>query len=180
MRGLSGSLVVMLGLSAVLLGCDSNESKDPLFVVQLNWDQAADLDLHVWADPNTQCSQDKCDIPDGEISEDVTNGTGPESFTATRDARDLRYRIGANLHWFEPPTVAGARMPTLSVTIYDEDGATETFNYGPYSLTTAIDDGGYPVMGSTESWWRPIDILVTDGVAAVAAADQTLLYDSPS
>ena len=43
---------------------------------------------------------------------------------------------------------------------------------GPYTLSVANGNGGYPVTGNTASWWRPCDItLGSDGTVQVVAAD---------
>ena len=54
------------------------------------------------------------------------------------------------------------------------------YTYGPYELMVDIEDGGYPVTGDTESWWWPLDILVSDTEnVTVLPATTTALQDSP-
>lgn len=147
-----------------------------LFSVTLRWDQPADLDLHVWLSPGLQCSQDRCGTGNGIMSTDDIDGTGPETYEAPNESfQNNRFRVGVNLHTFNPPSIPGPRSATVLVT--GPGGLSVT--YGPYELTEDIQDGGYPVSGNTASWWRPLDIVVEDGSVSLEAPDGTALMDPP-
>ena len=86
------------------------------------------------------------------------------------------YRVGVNLHTFNPPSIPGPRNATITVT----DHMGMEYTYGPYVLTVAIEDGGYPITGDTDSWWRPLDFLVSDSEnVTVVPATTTALQDPP-
>ncbi|MBX3096314.1 MAG: hypothetical protein KF812_05575 [Fimbriimonadaceae bacterium] len=167
---------ILLGLSLFFIlacGGSGGPSQDLLFTVKLTWDQSADLDLHVWMTPTSQCSQDGCNFEDMEMSPDFTTGTGPELYKAYKGLGSGRLRVGVNLHEIKPPASAGPRSATISIT--DITGAVVA-TFGPYVLTDPIEDGGYPVTGDTTSWWRPCDIIVAaDGTYSVVAPDMTPL-----
>lgn len=183
-------LFVAVLVVGVMLACDSTDSEpnnpdipptpSAPFEVKLTWDQAADLDLHVWISPDNQCSQDdNCSVDDGALSEDITNGTGPEVYTAPVGLVDRRYRVGVNLHFFNAPTTPGPRTAMVEVTLHPLSSSPQVSTYGPYTFTTAIIDGGYPVTGNTDGWWRPVDIIDQNGTLSVEAPDGTPLNDPP-
>jgi len=182
-------LFVAVLVVGVMLACDSADPEDPPppppspvapFTVELNWDQAADLDLHIWWAPDRQCSQDGCGSGVGGMSQDVTNGTGPETYFAPAAfTGDRRYRVGVNLHWFNAPTTPGPRTAMVEVILHPSSDNPQVYSYGPYTFTTAIDDGGYPVTGNTESWWRPVDIVDAGGTFSVQVPDGIPLNDPP-
>ena len=63
---------------------------------RITWNQANDLDLHVYDDAgNHTFYSDPTAIPDAELSEDVTNAGGPETFTDQRvpSSRSFGYRV---------------------------------------------------------------------------------------
>ena len=161
-------LVLFLALASPVLfsGCIFGDSafgdSDVLgvspFHVELTWDQPADLDLRIWLSPTSQCSQNGCVSSQGFLTNDDISGTGPETYTAPQNNGMQTYRVGVNLHTFNPPAIPGPRQATITVTAHTG----EVYTYGPYELTVAIEDGGYPVIGDTESWWRPLDIRVGD------------------
>ena len=190
MRISSDLVLVAVLVVGVFLACDSSDPDPPPspspspvapFTVELNWDQAADLDLHVWLAPDNQCSQDVCGSGNGGLSQDVTNGTGPETYFARAAfLGETRYRVGVNLHWFNAPTTPGPRTAMVEVILRPSRPDSSVHSYGPYTFTTAIVDGGYPVTGNTDSWWRPVDIVHQEnGHLSVEAPDATPLNDPP-
>ena len=170
----------LVGTSPMILSsCDSSSLAEHgvgRFIVSLEWDQPADLDLHVWLSPGLQCSPDGCGTGNGIMSTDDIDGTGPETYDAPNESfQNNRFRVGVNLHTFNPPSIPGPRSATVRVLV--PGGLLAT--YGPYELTADIQDGGYPVTGNTASWWRPVDIVVEDGSVSVEAPDGTPLMDPP-
>lgn len=178
-------LVVVLVIG-VMVACDTTAPVEqpiltvPPFLVELTWDQDADLDLHVWQTPDNQCSQDdNCSGTEGMMSTDDTEGTGPEIYTGPVGTPDGRYRVGVNLHFINPPTTAGPRTAMLKVTLLPGTANPQVSTYGPYTFTSEVVNGGYPVTGNTTGWWRPVDILVAGASRSVVSADNTPLNDPP-
>ena len=86
------------------------------------------------------------------------------------------YRVGENLHTFNPPAIPGLRHATIKVT----DHMGTTYTYGPYEVMVDIEDGGYPVTGDTESWWRSLDINVNEGeIVFMVSPSATPLQNPP-
>ena len=168
--------VLLAALPFVFGGCpiSSDSSADDLVMIELNWDQDADLDIHLWQTPSTQCSNTECTLPNMSITDDVTAGKGPEIITLKNSIADGRYRVAANFHEVLPPALHGNRTATIKFWV-KEAGTWNSTTYGPYTFTVEIGSGGFPVTGNTESWWRPFDFQVSGGVITVLAADSTPL-----
>jgi hypothetical protein len=182
----SRTLLASIIVFAVLFpACDPTEEASELvpFSVTLDWDERVDMDLHVWLSPSYQCSQDRCPRGTGIMSSDDTDGSGREQYSAPVQYGDNRYRVGVNLHWYEGPEVVRPRTATLDVfVVRDSLGNREsrTHRFGPYLFEERIDDGGYPVIGNTRSWWRPVDIVMAGDSIRVESPDNTPLGDPPS
>lgn len=93
---------------------------------RIDWDtDATDIDLHVWDEAGTHAFYgDRTAIPEGEVSEDVTTGSGPEFFrTATNDGRRFTY----GLCYFGSSGSSPATVATVTLT--DPDGSRRTATY---------------------------------------------------
>ena len=165
---------LLVGIPIISGGCPAPQSSDDFIIVELTWDQIADLDIHVWQTPSTQCSNTECSLDKFSISDDVTDGTGPETVTMMYGIPDGRYRIAANFHEIKPPALHGSRTATIKVS-YKVNNEWNVVTYGPYTFTTEIGSEGYPVTGNTESWWRPVDIEKIGDTVTLLPADSTPL-----
>jgi hypothetical protein len=141
-------------------------NNDFYFRVTLTWDGDGDVDLHTW-DPNLEHSYFRNkQISSGELDADNTQSFGPENFTC-RVLTPGRYKFGIDAY-----NRSSGRKVLIHVTINRGPNAGQTFDYGPYTLTTTDGDSNYPVTGNTASWWRPVDIVVgSDSSITVQAPD---------
>lgn len=144
-----------------------------LVLVRVTWQSPADMDSHVWATPTDHCWVDACTTANVTGPTDDITGASGEEITIGTGAAAGTYRFGVNLHEFPVGSTPGDRTVNIEVSYSDGSGL-HTANYGPYVLNTPIGHGGYPVTGSTASWWRPFDVIVLpNGTAQLQAADST-------
>ncbi|MFQ5810583.1 MAG: carboxypeptidase regulatory-like domain-containing protein [Armatimonadota bacterium] len=172
----SGNNVIVIRAS----NCRGNSLSPPIpaqwtatfiFRVTLTWDATTDMDLHMWGPGlggSTQhCYYSRSQIDAGELDYDNTSGYGPENFTA-RTLIPGRYAIGANFYSGGVPVGCTIRVTAPAT------GATDL---GPHTLTTPNYNDGYPIAGTTSSWWRAADIIVAaDGSVSVVAPDIGVAY----
>jgi hypothetical protein len=146
-----------------------------LFRVTLTWNAATDMDLHTWGPGSgggTQHSYYGTETIDaGTLDYDNTSGYGPENFTAHgAPIVPGRYAVGVNYFSGAVPVDC-----TIRVTV-PGSGAVDL---GPHTLATPNGNSGYPVTGTTASWWRAADIIVaSDGSVSVVAPDTGIAYTS--
>ncbi|MFN7171476.1 MAG: carboxypeptidase regulatory-like domain-containing protein [Fimbriimonadaceae bacterium] len=143
------------------------------FRVTLTWDRFADLDLHGWDPSLIQASYVNPDIGTLILDVDNTSGFGPENITnpfPIGDTIDGRYRFAANSY----SGGAGANA-VVTVSVASGPNAGQSFEFGPYIFTSSNFNTGYPVIGSTDAWWRVCDVLVNGNSVNVVAPDATPL-----
>jgi hypothetical protein len=90
--------------------------------VQISWDtDQTDMDLHLWdAAGGEAWYSDQAAIPNGQLSTDITNGFGPETFTTT----DTTTPLAIGVCYFASNTDDGSQPPTnVTVTITEADGS---------------------------------------------------------
>jgi hypothetical protein len=120
-----------------------------LFQVTLSWDVATDVDLHTFAPSGKHCWYGNKEIPEGFLDVDDIDGFGPENFTL-RALVPGRYRIGVN--YYRGDVTSRVRIEVAT--------RTTRRTFGPHILLESNRNGGYPIRGDTESWWRPCDLIV--------------------
>jgi len=145
------------------------------FRVTLTWDtDLSDLDLHMWEPPDftEHCSYEEEITANLMLDYDNVDGYGPENMTPTTDT----YPSGV---W------------PIAVDFYDDDGVPYTTAYitlrlnvgtpdeeiAQFSYLLTVPDGNfdYPVQYSTESWWRPCDLVIEpSGLITWQVADTSL------
>jgi len=132
------------------------------FKLTLTWDKLNDQDLHGWDPDFTHCYYFDMDQPTMFLDVDIiSEGYGPETITAKDEIYPGRYYFAVN--YFSEHDESGDTLNTVDVivnpgTVYqDTDVFHHTLNYGNY-------DGGYPIYGDTESWWRICDIVIDDNL----------------
>lgn len=161
---LLGSLSGAQPLETFRVTSSQSNSVSP-FKVTLSWNQADDLDLHTVAPDGEHSYYANKAISEGSLDLDNTTGFGPEDFIATSLVPG-RYHIAVNYYGNgQVPTAARIHVTTAS-------GST---NFGPYTLAAPNGNMGYPVLGNTNSWWRPCDIQVNaDGTVNVMSPDTSV------
>ncbi|MGD9497201.1 MAG: carboxypeptidase regulatory-like domain-containing protein [Armatimonadota bacterium] len=153
---------------------------DFFFRVTLTWDTpTSDPDLHTWSpEPDNQHSAfwNKT-INAGQLDVDDTEGFGPENFTC-KTLVPGRFRIAVNSYSLDRDNHASCTVRVVTGGLAS-NSVVRTF--GPYRFTAANNEGGYPVTGNTDYWWRPTDILVSEeGEVTLVAADNFSLVRHPS
>jgi len=140
------------------------------FRITLTWDRATDMDTHVWS-PSAQhsCWWNKS-IGAGELDFDNISGYGPENFTCDT-LEDGRFKPAINYFSGSPAVGCVVRVTTGTLAT----GASVSEILGPFYLTIANAESGYPVTGNTASWWRPCDVILSSsGEVTVVAADTSV------
>jgi hypothetical protein len=93
--------------------------------VQITWDTGqTDIDLHVW-DPvgDEAWYQAQSGVPSGQLSQDIIDGWGPETFTTTDTSTPLMIGVC----YYGSHTDDGSVPPTdVTVTITEANGSTRT------------------------------------------------------
>lgn len=132
------------------LGFQGLTTTGPPFRVTLNWNQANDIDLHVFTSDGQHSFYANKVIEGGSLVLDDIDGFGPENFTLTT-LRPGRYYVAVNYYQGQPATDSTIVIRTK----------TETRALGPHVLSTENLNAGYPVRGDTASWWRVCDLNVS-------------------
>ncbi len=139
---------------------------DP-FRVTLTWQAQNDIDLHVFARPSSHSYYANKAITIGALDVDDVDGYGPEHFTADQRIAGTYY-VAANYY---SDRGTSAATPTY----VQVETASTVKSYGPYTLQTENFNSGYPVRGSTNSWWRVCDIhVLSNGSVDVRSPDTSI------
>ncbi len=140
------------------------------FRITLTWDRATDIDLHVWSPSDEHSCYWNESIGAGELDYDNTSGYGPENFTCDT-LEDGRFKPAINYYSGSPAVGCVVRVTTGTLAT----GASVSEILGPFYLTAANHESGYPVTGNTASWWRPCDVLLSaSGEVTVVAPDTSV------
>ena len=95
---------------------------------RITWNTGADIDLHVFDEEvNEAWYADPLGIPEAFLTNDDTDGFGPEVFydEQTPSARTFSYA----LHYYGPGSTETGPPTTVTMTITDPDGSTRTSTY---------------------------------------------------
>ena len=149
-----------------------------VFRVTLTWNMGGGSDIDLYTrDPSGDVSyySNKA-INSGSLDVDNTSGFGPENFTCYWDAgegvpEDGTYEIGVNYYSDHqadpsgdppiPPRVVGCQVRVIT----NPDTDDEQTQY--FSGSVSVPNGGGDWFGGGASWWLPVTITVTDGVATI-------------
>jgi uncharacterized protein YfaP (DUF2135 family) len=175
----------------------------PVFRVTLAWDGEGDLDLHVWNPNHLHASYFGMEMIDprlpgialGALDTDNVSSYGPENFTCYHHGPIApggppiqggnpvagRYPVAVNSYQAPPGRLAMVRVNVVWDPATSSYGHFATYDFGPYTFNGSDQGGGYPVTVNTDSWWRPVDVVVdSTGAVSVAEPDTTqALYAYP-
>lgn len=152
------------------------EEGDFYFRVTLTWDTATDLDLHTWSPNNEHSWYGNREIDAGRLDRDVIAGYGPENFTCDNLVPG-RYHVAVNSYSIRG-SYANARIRVMTGGLA---ASPVLESFGPYEFTHSNANSGYPVVGDTDSWWRPCDIILgEDGSVEIVPPDDTPLELNPT
>jgi len=133
-----------------------------VFRATLTWDQANDMDLHVFSPDGEHSYFGNKAISVGALDFDDTNGFGPEHFTTSALVPGV-YRVAVDYFSGDPPT-------RCFVTVATDEGSQQF----THVLTLPDGNTGGNPSGDTASWWWVADLHVDeDGVVTVTPPEQT-------
>jgi len=161
------------GEAAVTASTANGETGDAyvdvhLYLVKLDWEGDANLDLHVFGPDYMHGSPYHRNLPVGVL---ITNPTpdGAREVFSGRASVPGAYYLAVNYHQGQGPV-------NVQVTVEDL-GAQPIVR--TYTLTQASRNTGYPVRQSTASWYRPVDIFISPTSICTCGPDTTVpLYDT--
>ncbi len=114
---LTFSSIALLVFAAAALGSPNEAAAADR--IEITWNTSTDVDLHVWdADGQHAWYGDNGGVPGGLLSEDITPGFGPETFSY-----DGSLRLTAGICMFSSDDAAST---TVTTTFTDPNGATRT------------------------------------------------------